>query len=90
MLGHQVTAYKNVDAIKTAVLPTDRTRMRSFLGAYNMYSRFNKNFYNIARTPNDYIQKDKELEWLVSTAEALVAFNTLKSRLVEPLVLHLL
>lgn len=40
-------------------------------------------------TINEFLQKDKELDWSHTTTEALDVFNKLKSELVEPPVLAL-
>lgn len=48
-----------------------------------MYIGFIKDFSKIARPLNNCPQKDKELDWLNSTIEALDAFDTSKSKLVE-------
>lgn len=61
--------------------------MRSFSRTCNEYRRFIKHFFEIARPLNNNIQKDKGLDWSPPTTEELHAFNTLASKLVEPLVL---
>lgn len=64
-------ATKNVDAIQTAVFLTDSAQMGSLLGAFHVYRRFIKEFFEISRLLNYYLQKHKELRWLNPTTKAL-------------------
>lgn len=62
MSGHIATISKDVDAIKTALFPTDSTQTRSHLSACNVHSRFTRKFSKNARLFYDYLRKDRELD----------------------------
>lgn len=63
MLGCFGVTSKNVDTNKTTVLPTDSTQMTSFLCACSVHRRFIENFSKVTVPINDYLRKDKVLDW---------------------------
>ena len=94
-LGHVITpgklhvAARNKEAFRTATFPRDKTQCRSFLGAANVYRRFVKAYAEIARPLNTMLKKDASPDWTNPTDAQTNAFETLKTILVSPPVLHL-
>lgn len=76
--------------MKSRSLPLHRKLTNEiFLVASNLYRRFIKDLFEIAQQLNDCRRKEKEIDWLDSTTEALNALKTLLSKMVAPLVLDL-
>jgi hypothetical protein len=71
-------------AIKQFPVPSNATGVRSFLGVANFYRRFIKDFSRIARPLHALTKKGITFSWPL---EAQVAFDTLKTKLVEAPVL---
>ena len=59
-------------------------QVQSFLGFGNFYRKFIRVYLNITRPMNELLQKNKEFKW---TPEAQAAFDELKKRFTEELVL---
>jgi RNase H-like domain found in reverse transcriptase len=57
---------------------------RSFLGFGNFYQKFISHYSELARPLNDLTKKDKKFKW---TTECQEAFDTMKKRFTEELVL---
>lgn len=74
---------------KPLTSPTFSTQIRSFVYAGSVHRKFVKDFTEIALPLNDFVQKDKELDWLNPTIEAIDTLNTLKSKFVEAPLLAL-
>ena len=64
--------------------PTTVKQVRSFLGFGNFYRKFISHYSNLARPLNDLTKKDWKFVW---TPECQNAFDTLKRRFTEELVL---
>jgi hypothetical protein len=59
-------------------------QLRSFLGVMSYYCRFVQNFSQLAAPRHKLLKKDVAYEW---TVEHKLAFQTLKGKLITPLVL---
>lgn len=57
------TASKSDDAIDSTVLPSDSTQRDHFWAHVVFTKRFIKDFSIIAKIQNEYLRKDKELDW---------------------------
>ena len=94
-LGHFITPWKlsvpaeNTKSSTHATFPKNQTQLRSFLGATNEYRRFVAGYSDLARLLNGMLRKDAEPDWDSPTPDPLEAFETLKRKLVTPLVLGL-
>ena len=66
-----------------ATFPTDKTMLRSFLGAGNYYRRFIKGFAAITRPLNNILKADEPHVFGEPTEEQLRAFETLRDTLVN-------
>ena len=92
-LGHVVGRGKlapqqdKVDKIQSAALPTTKKQLRSFLGLSGYYRRFIPN--NSIAAPLTDKTRNIEPSNIVWTQSAKQAFNTLKSTLSNPPILHL-
>lgn len=84
MPGRLGVALGNIDSIRAIVLQTKGIHIRLLLDSFNEYERFIKTFSRILRQLNDYLRKNKELDWSGHSTETLEASTTLKSGLVEP------
>jgi len=75
-----------VDGVKDWPVPTNLTKLRSFIGFINFYRRFIKDFSTIARPLHD-LTKDKA-KWIWDE-ECQQAFNKLKEVICsEPILVH--
>jgi Reverse transcriptase (RNA-dependent DNA polymerase)/RNase H-like domain found in reverse transcriptase len=79
----------SMDAVKLGGIrdwpvPTTLKQTRSFLGFGNFYRKFIFHYSELARPLNDLTKKDKKFEW---TTECQEAFDTMKKRFMEELVL---
>ena len=66
--------------------------MKSFLGCCNVYRRFVRGFATISSPLSDMLKKDSQTDWdqsIVPTEQQQEAFETLKSKLIEPPILAL-
>ena len=83
---------KAIRAIRDAVFPQTYTTMKSFLGCCNVYRRFVRGFATISSPLSDMLKKDSQTDWdqpIVPTEQQQEAFETLKSKLIEPPILAL-
>lgn len=87
MSGRLAVAYENVDASKNNFLTADSIQMRLLFCACNLYWNVTNNFCKIALPYNDYLRNDRKLVWLDPITEAPDAFNSFKSKFMEPPVL---
>ena len=91
-LGHIVSARgtgpdsSKVEAVRDFATPTSLTDVRAFLGLASYYSRFIKNFADIAAPLHDLTKGGQEFSW---TSAADQAFNDLKNRLCSAPILSL-
>jgi hypothetical protein len=76
-------------ALRDAAIPRTQTEMRSFLGLCNVYRRFVPKFTAIAAPLNSYLTKGKPALLGKLSSEALVAFDTLRQRLLNTPILAL-
>lgn len=94
-LGHAISPGKlrvagnAAGAFRDAVFPQTLTRVRSFLGACNVYRRFVRHFSRIAKPLTDMTRKYAEPDFGNPTQEQLAAFEELKVRMISPPVLRL-
>lgn len=72
-------------AIENYPTPTDSDSTRRFTAFVNYYRRFIRNFSGIVQPLNKLTKKNVEFNW---TNECNDAFNTLKSRLLSPVILQ--
>lgn len=82
-------ASKIADEIKTAVYQAGISRVKSFLGACNVFKIILEDFCMIARPLDLYLRKRMKLDWSDPSTVDPNAFNTFKSRFLEPPVLAL-
>jgi hypothetical protein len=87
--GKLAVAKKNTQALKTAKVPTTQSELRSFLGLCNVYRRFIRGFAKIAAPLNALLRKGESPALGELSTEQLAAFETLRSRLLDPPVLAL-
>ena len=86
-LGHTITKDGiSVDTTKTKVVqefttPRNVSDTRSFLGLCNYFRKFIPNFSHIANPLNQLLRKEAKFQWTNACQEA---FDTLKSKLVQP------
>ena len=89
-LGHVLssTGIKPLPS-KTAAIklnpPKNAKQVRAFLGLYDYYHKFNKNFASMAKPLTALTHQDAKFAW---TSTHLTVFNTLKSALLEAHILH--
>ena len=76
----------NTDAVRTFPVPKNQRDFRSFLGLANFYRRFCKDFAKIAKPLNKLLQKNAKF---VRTAQAQLAFDTLKQSLITAPMLQI-
>ncbi len=94
-LGHRMTPGRLEVALKRKALlegfqfPPTQTQVRSFLGMCKVHRLFIKDFAKIAGPINDLPKKGMPAHLGPPTGEQLVAFNTLKQRLLAPPILRL-
>ena len=94
-LGHVITPGKlavsteNTKVFEHASFPRNATQVRSFFEASNVYRRFVKNFSGIAKRLNAMLKKKTRPTWDDLKRDAIVAFETLKRKLISPPVLSL-
>jgi hypothetical protein len=94
-LGHVIrpgrlgVAEKNTTALRTAPLPRTQTEIRSFLGLCNVYRRFVPLFSTLAAPLNTLLCKGMPPQFRPIPQNGVVAFNTLRDRLLSPPVLAL-
>ena len=93
-LGHIIRPGKlEVDRAHTASLrdakpPTTKTELRSFLGLFNVYRRFVKDFTGLAHPLNKLLQKGSPDKFELD-AEQLASFHSFIERVTTPPVLAL-
>ena len=89
-LGHIVTAEgvkpnpKKIEAVKNFKIPTNPTKVKSFLGLSGYYRKFIRNFSKIAKPLTELTKKDIPFHWTEKQQNAL---DTLKRKLCESPVL---
>jgi RNase H-like domain found in reverse transcriptase len=76
-------------ALKTAKPPTTRSKLRSFLGLCNVFRRFVAGFAKIAEPLNILLRKGESPQLGSLSEEQLAAFETLRTRLLDPPILAL-
>ena len=92
LLGHLISkSLIRMDGAKVAAIrdwpaPTKVTKLRSFLGLANYYSRFIKGYSKIACPLTDLLKKEKKWEWDV---ECQAAFQKLKDAITSEPILRL-
>ncbi|GJT65626.1 reverse transcriptase domain-containing protein [Tanacetum coccineum] len=90
ILGHKISKSEiEVDKAKVDVIaklphPTSVKGVRSFLGQAGFYSRFIQDFSKIARPMNHLLKKETSF---IFSKECIEAFNILKKKLTEALIL---
>ena len=87
--GQLTVADKNTHALKTAKPPTTQSELRSFLGLCNVYRRFVAGFAKIAAPLNALLRKGENPQFGTLSEEQLAAFETLRTRLLDPPILAL-
>jgi RNase H-like domain found in reverse transcriptase len=87
--GRLGVAEKNTTALRTAPLPRTQTELRSFLGLCNVYRRFVPHFSALAAPLNALLCKGMPPQLGPIAKDGVVAFNTLRDRLLSPPVLAL-
>lgn len=80
-LGPEVEPTKEIQETQ---LHNEKTKMRSFHGACNVYRRFVWAFAQIENPTNAMLHKEAEVNWSNPTEEQLDAFKIMKSRLEIP------
>ncbi|GKE40313.1 putative reverse transcriptase domain-containing protein, partial [Tanacetum coccineum] len=75
-----------IEAVNNWKVPTTPSEIRSFFGLAGHYRRFIANFSKIAKPLTSLTQKNKKYVWGVEQEEA---FQTLKSKLCDALILSL-
>jgi hypothetical protein len=94
-LGHVIrpgrlgVAENNTTAMRTAPLPRTQTELRSFLGLCNVYRRFVPHLSTLAAPLNALLCKGMPPQLGPIPQDSVVAFNTLRDRLMSPPVLAL-
>lgn len=76
---------KKVEAIKNIAAPKNIRQLRSFLGMVNFYRQFIPNCAEICKDLNDLLKSNIRYRWNETHEKA---FQELKTRLMEPPVLH--
>lgn len=61
--GKLAEEIENSWEIHQALFPNDKTKIRSFLGAYNVYRRFVEWFLKRSRPLNEMLKKNSEPDW---------------------------
>jgi hypothetical protein len=87
--GRLGVAEKNTTALRTAPLPRTQTELRSFLGLFNVYRRFVPHFSTLAAPLKTLLCKCMPPQLGPIPQDGVVAFNTLRDRLLSPPVLAL-
>jgi len=87
--GKLHVATDNAKAFSSALFPRDKTQLRSFLGAANVYRRFVAGYSGIARPLNGMLKKGVEPDWQHPSSDQLAAFEQLKRQLTSPPILAL-
>ena len=77
---------EKIKAIRDWPIPKNVSDVRSFHGLASFYKRFVKKFSTIASPLNNIINKNMEFKW---KSEQEKAFNTLKEKLINALILGL-
>jgi RNase H-like domain found in reverse transcriptase len=85
--GKLTVVEKNSHALKTSKPPTTQRKLRSFLGLCNVYRRFVAGFAKIAAPLNILLRKGEILQLGSLSEEQLAAFETLRTRLLDPPIL---
>jgi hypothetical protein len=89
-LGHVIcpgrlgVAEKNIEALKTALLPRTQTELRSFLGVCNVYRRFVPHFSAIATQLKALLSKCTPPTLGSLSPATIAAFTSLRDRLLSP------
>lgn len=89
-LGHLVSAeglyplHENVKKVQQYPVPLDINQLRSFVGLASYYRKFVKGFAEIAKPLTEMTKKDRPWVWGETEQQA---FETLKTRLIEPPIL---
>ena len=92
-LGHMVSDKgismdpRKIQAIKELPLPTDLTKLRSFLGATSHYRKFIKNYSKIALPLSELTKKCSNLKDQIQSPACIQAFNQLKEAMCNDTVL---
>lgn len=69
-----------------APVPTDKTRMRSFLGGWKVYLKFVPGFPGVRPPLNPMLRKYFDVDWYAAAENELDAFEKFKRGWVNPLV----
>jgi RNase H-like domain found in reverse transcriptase len=85
--GRLGVAENNTTALRKALLARTQTELRSFLGLFNVYRRFVPYFSTLAAPLNTLLCKCMPPQLGPIPQDGLVAFNTLRDRLLSPPVL---
>jgi RNase H-like domain found in reverse transcriptase/Reverse transcriptase (RNA-dependent DNA polymerase) len=94
-LGHVIrpgrlgVTENNTTALRTAPLTRAQTKLRSFLGIFNVYRRFVPHFSTLAAPLSALLCKCMPPQLGPIPKDGVVAFNTLRDRLLSPPVLAL-
>ena len=92
-LGHEVSADgvrpsdHNIKKIAEFAAPQTLTGIRGFISLCSYYRKFIENFSKIAEPLTEMTRKGEEINW---TERRLEAFETLKKKLIEKPLLHLI
>jgi RNase H-like domain found in reverse transcriptase len=87
--GKLAVTVKNTDSLRSALPPTTQTELRSFLGLCNVYRRFVPGFYKVSGPLNHLLKKGEGPKLGTLTKEQLLAFETLREKLLQPPILAL-
>lgn len=89
MQGKLVAAIDKSSAIHKSPFPDDKTKLRSFLPACNLYRRFVHGFAKRARPINGMLKKGAQTDLETSTPEQQDSLEDLKNALVNTPILAL-
>mgnify|MGYP003411260331 FL=1 len=94
-LGHVVTpgklsvAEKNIETIRQAKHPQNRTELRSFLGMCNVYRKFVPHFAKKAAPLTELLKKGQPIELDALSKDQVQSFNELRTALTNAPILNL-
>ena len=76
------------EAVQKSLPPREVPEVRSFLGLFNVYRKFVKDFTTISTPLNKKLNKGQPKQWDSLTDAEMKAFQTLKEKLVNVAALY--